>query len=130
MSDQQPPGRPGPQGGGPEEHSYGRSYGQPPPGDGPPSGRQRSAPLAVAGLVTGIIGVIPCCWGVAVVSIAAILLGFLGRKQVHESGGALQGDGMAVAAIVLGAVGVLASVAYWILILTGVVDTTFYLNRD
>ena len=128
MSEQHPPGDPGPTGGRPEEHSYGRSYGAPPPGAGPTPEPPRPAPLAVAGLVTGIIGVIPCCWGIGLVSVAAVVLGILGRRQVQESAGALRGDGLAVAAIVLGVVSLLASVAYWVLLLTGVIDPRFYVG--
>ena len=125
MSEQHPPGEPGPTGGRPEEHSYGRSYGTPPPGAGPTPEPPRNAPLAVAGLVTGIIGVIPCSWGIGVIALAAVVLGFRGRRQVQESAGALKGDGMALAAIVLGVLGLLATVAYWVLILTDVLDPQF-----
>lgn len=125
MSEQDPPGEPGPAGGRPEEHSYGRSYGAPPPGAGPTPEPPRNAPLAVAGLVTGIIGVIPCFWGIGVLALAAVVLGLRGRRQVQESAGVLRGDGLALAAIVLGVVGLLATVAYWVLILTGVLDLRF-----
>lgn len=125
MSEQHPPGDPGPTGGRPEEHSYGRSYGAPPPGAGPTPEPPRPAPLAVAGLVTGIFGAIPCFWGIGIVAVAAIFLGFRGRRQVRESDGALKGDGLAVAAIVLGVLGLLASAAYWVLFLTDVIDPRF-----
>lgn len=125
MSEQHPPGEPGPTGGRPEEHSYGRSYGAPPPGAGPRPKPTPNAPLAVAGLVAGIIGVVPCFWGIGIVAVAAVVLGLRGRRQVQESGGALRGDNLAVAAIVLGVLGLLATVIYWVLILTNVLDPRF-----
>ena len=52
--------------------------------------------LAVASLVCGIIG---CFW---ITAIVAIVLGFIARNQIRESGGTQQGDGMALAGIILG----------------------------
>lgn len=87
------------------------AYGQPP---GVPYGQQPTSQnnsFAIAALVTGIVGVIPLCCG-PLVGIVAIILGVIGTQKAKEMGGV--GNGMAVAGIVLGAVGFLLSTA-WII---------------
>ena len=135
MSNQAPPPPPPPGGG---------SYGAPPPppggGDGggdqppvygggePPSygGGQPSyggAPqaktsgLAIASLVTGILGLLSFCFCFGLLSIAAIVLGFLARRDIASSGGAKTGGGMAMAGLVMGAIGVVLTLALWIIAL-------------
>lgn len=79
--------------------------------------------MAIISLVTGILGVV-CC-GSWVFSIAAIVLGLLSRKEIAESGGAKTGAGMAMAGLILGAVGIVISILWTILwISTG--SFTFY----
>lgn len=55
--------------------------------------------LAVASLVCGILG-----WTFLpfLSSIAAVVLGHMGRREIRESGGRLSGDGMAIAGLILG----------------------------
>ena len=81
--------------------------------------------MAIISLVTGILGVIPCCWGLFIFSIAAAVLGFLGQKEIRESGGAKKGGGLAKAGLILGIVGLVISVLYWVLYGAGVFDSTF-----
>lgn len=95
--------------------SYG---GQQPSGHGQPYGQQpwgapRQSGLAIASLVTGILGIFFC--GCLVVSIAALVLGILGKKEVRESNGAKVGHGMAQAGFVLGIVGIAIGITYWVL---------------
>jgi Domain of unknown function (DUF4190) len=52
--------------------------------------------LAIASLVCGIIG---CFW---ITAIVAIVLGFVARNQIEQSGGTQQGSGFALAGIILG----------------------------
>jgi hypothetical protein len=52
--------------------------------------------LAIASLVCGIVG---CFW---ITAIVAVVLGFIARNQIRESGGMQQGDGLALAGIILG----------------------------
>ena len=52
--------------------------------------------LAIASLVCGIVG----CF--TVTAIVAIVLGFVARNQIEQSGGTQQGSGMALAGIILG----------------------------
>lgn len=66
------------------------------PGGSGYQGTPRTNGLAIASLVCGIIG----CFSVT--AIVAIVLGFIARNQIRESGGTQQGDGMALAGIILG----------------------------
>ncbi len=59
--------------------------------------------LAIISLILGIIGIIPCC---ILFGIAAVVLGFLGKKQIEESGGTQEGAGFATAGLICGAVGI------------------------
>lgn len=64
---------------------------------------QKTNTLAIIGLVLSLsplIG-IGAFWG----SIAGIILGVMARKQIEESAGVEGGEGMAKAAIIIGAVG-------------------------
>lgn len=102
----QPPGYP-PQGGGPG------GYGMP----------QRTSPLAIVSLVTGIIG-LPCC-SFFVFGIAAVVTGFLARRQIAASQGQVKGGGMATAGLVLGIIAIVFAVVYYVLVGAGVVDTNY-----
>ena len=121
---QQPPGY--------GQQGYGQQgYGQQPPGYPPPGAPggygqapQQTSPLAIVSLVLGIVG-IPCCT-FFVLGIGAVVTGFLARKQIAESQGRLKGDGMALAGLIVGGVGVVIGVLYWVLILVGVVSEDFY----
>jgi Domain of unknown function (DUF4190) len=95
-----PPGTYPPPGAGP--------YGQYPP-PYPPSGFQHPPTngLAIASLVLGIVGWIPCGVG----SIVAIVLGFVARSQIRASQGRQGGDGLALAGIILGFLAVALAIA-------------------
>jgi hypothetical protein len=80
--------------------------------------------MAITALVTGILG-IPCC-GCGVFSIAAIVFGLLGKKEIAESNGTRTGAGIAQAGFILGVVGVVLTVLYWILIAVGTFDLNTY----
>ncbi len=141
QSNQPPPPPPpsGPQwnpqsGGAPAGPGGAAPYGQPaygqPPGYPPPSGApagygqpQKNAPLAIVSLVLGIVGV-PCCT-LFVFGIAAVVTGFLARRQIDASQGALKGGGMAMAGLVLGAVTIVLAIVVWVLNLTGAIDSNY-----
>jgi Domain of unknown function (DUF4190) len=80
----------------------------PPPGYGqaPPVGQTTNG-LAIASLVLGIV------WVFGLGSILAVIFGFVGRKQIRQSGGRQSGGGMAIAGIILGFVGVVGLI-FWI----------------
>ena len=94
---------------------------QTPPGQTPPplggSGQAPSPPaetgqppLAIASLVTGILGILTswCCVGWPL-SIAAVVTGILGRKQAPERG---VSPTMATIGLALGIAGVLIAIAW------------------
>jgi hypothetical protein len=132
---EQPPGGQPPYGGGGQQPPYGGG-GQPPYGGQPPGGQpygaggygggqeQKTSVMAIISLVTGILA-IPCC-GCIVFSLAAIVLGYLGRKEIAESGGAKKGDGLAKAGLILGIVTLVLAVIYWILVGTGTFESNYY----
>jgi hypothetical protein len=62
--------------------------------------------MAVAALISAIVGLpLLCCWIGVAGSILGIVLGLVSRRNIRESGGALTGDGLALAAIIVGAAG-------------------------
>jgi len=66
----------------------------------------RTSTLAVLSLVFGILGVF--FFG----SLIAVVLGHLGRSEIQKSNGQLEGDGMAVAGLILGYLMLLVSIAF------------------
>lgn len=92
----------------------------PPPAGMPPSNSTK----AIIGLVVGILGIFPCC-GCEVFSIAAIILGVLARKEIEASNGTQKGAGMAKAAFILGIVGVVLGIVYWILVGTSTINMNY-----
>lgn len=128
MSYNEPPnyGSPPPGGGG-----YGGYGGQPPYGGQPYGGQPGfggqpagTSVLAIIGLVTGILGLIPCLWGCFVFSIAAVVLGVLGQNEVKQ--GKKTGKGLALAAIITGAIGIALSILVVVLYASGAIDFTGY----
>ena len=65
---------------------------------------------ATAAMIVGILSLF-CC-GV-VLGVGAIVLGLLARNEISASGGTQGGSGMALAGIILGAVGVLSNIVLW-----------------
>jgi hypothetical protein len=80
------------------------------PGGVPAPAQQTTNGLAIASLVLGII------WIFGLGSILAVIFGFVGRKQIRQSGGRQSGDGLAIAGIVLGLIGVVGLVLWIVLI--------------
>jgi len=77
---------------------------------GAPGTGQKTNTLAIVALVTGILGI--CCGFLA---IAGVVTGVMGRNQIKASNGLEKGDGMALAGIILGAIG-LVLWALWIVV--------------
>ncbi|MET0999321.1 MAG: DUF4190 domain-containing protein [Marmoricola sp.] len=126
----QPPQAPGQYGQPPGQ--YGQPPGYPPGGGyGAPGGYgqpQQTSPLAIVALVLGIVGI--CCGQLFVISGGAIVTGIISRNQITQAGGRLKGNGMALSGIILGVIGVVIGVAYWILVASGALDTDFYMNTN
>ncbi|RLV49533.1 DUF4190 domain-containing protein [Nocardioides mangrovicus] len=110
------------------------SYNAPPPppppagAPGTPYGQVPStSPLAITSLVTGIVGLLFTClcgFGV-IISVVAIVTGFISRSQIAKSAGALKGNGMALSGIILGAVAVVLLIVGIILYASGALDYHF-----
>lgn len=71
--------------------------------------------MAIAALVLGIISLISwCCAPVGgITSLLALIFGFIGRGNVKRDG--TQGDGFALAGIIMGGIGVFLTLAYFAL---------------
>lgn len=102
---------------------YGSAPGQPPqapppaPGGFPQGGEDKAKTMAIISLVTGGIGLLCCTW--FVFSIAAIILGILGKKAP----GSADSHKKAQIGLILGIVGVVLGVIVWpVLIATGSLD--------
>jgi len=67
--------------------------------------------FCVAGLVLGIIGLIPCTF--ALPSALALVFGIIGYRQVTKDGNTGGGRGMAIAGIIMGGIGILEAV--WVI---------------
>ncbi|MFN8039092.1 MAG: DUF4190 domain-containing protein [Acidimicrobiales bacterium] len=106
------------------QNAYGQpAYGQPAYGQAAGYGYTTPAGpttenLAVVSLVAGILAVPMglCCgiFGLAA-TVTALITGFMARKNIKASGGWKSGDGMALAGIVLGFIGVAMFVLYLVL---------------
>ena len=78
-------------------------YGQYPPPYAPAGFRPTSTNgLAITSFVLGLLGWAACGLG----SILAVVLGFVARNQIRNSNGRQGGDGLAIAGVVLGFVGI------------------------
>jgi hypothetical protein len=122
---QQPPAGPPPGGGTPPPGGPPPGYGQtPPPAYGQPvyggggGGGGGMNPLAIASLVTGILSIL-CCFGFfafgVVLGGAGLVLGYLAKQQIAESGGTQQGDPLALAGMITGGIGVVLGIISFIL---------------
>jgi hypothetical protein len=67
----------------------------------------RTSTMAIVSLIAGIVGLtlLPI-----VGSIAAVITGYMARKEIRASAGAISGDGMALAGLIMGWIGVALSV--------------------
>jgi uncharacterized membrane protein len=65
----------------------------------------------VASFILGLVGWPACGIG----SIVAVVLGFVARSQIRASGGRQGGDGMALAGIILGFLGITLIVVFFVI---------------
>jgi hypothetical protein len=105
------------------------SYQQPPPGqygNQPGYGApvpQKTSVMSILALISGILGV--CGAGCLIFGVGGIVLGILGKKEIRESQGAIKGQGLAQAGFILGIIGLVLGVGYWILVASGAIDATY-----
>ncbi len=109
----------------PPEPPPGPSYGAPYEGYGPHYGAPVARPTngkATASLATGIgTLVLSWCCGLGLFGIVAIVLGVKARNEISASGGAQQGDGLALGGIITGAIAAVFGLLVLVLILVAVV---------
>lgn len=76
---------------------------------------KRESTLAIVSLITGILG-----WTFfpLISSIVAVITGHLAKKEIRDSGGAVGGDGMALAGLILGYTMIGMAVLVIILVIT------------
>jgi hypothetical protein len=72
-------------------------------GGGAVAGQPEQDTMAIVSLILGILNFF-CC---GIIAPVALVLGFMSRAKIRNSGGALRGEGLALAGIILGAVGIL-----------------------
>ena len=84
------------------------------------AGQPEQDTMAIVSLVLGLVGLI-CCLGV--LSPVALVLGIMSRGKIRTSAGALRGEGLALAGIILGAVGILWLVIVIILFIVSAVSS-------
>lgn len=67
----------------------------------------RTSTMALVSLIAGIVGLtlLPILG-----SIVAVVTGYMARKEIRASAGAITGDGMALAGLIMGWIGVVLSV--------------------
>ena len=81
--------------------------------------RPGNSGFAIASLVLGILGSFTCLIG----AVLALIFGYKARRDIAASGGQLQGNGMAMAGIVLGWVWIgLGTVYFGIAIIVAIAD--------
>jgi uncharacterized protein DUF4190 len=78
--------------------------------DADTSGARRTNPLAVASLVLGVVW----CGGIG--SILAVILSVQARRSIRQSNDTESGDGLAIAGLVLGLVGIVGAVLTTVLV--------------
>jgi hypothetical protein len=90
----------------------------PPPPAGYASGAAYASPrtdgLAIGSLIAGILSLVcfwPFCLGI-ILGPAAAIMGFISRQRVAASGGSVGGGGLALAGMIIGVVGFLASAGW------------------
>jgi hypothetical protein len=96
----------------------GYGYGQ----SGPP----KNDGLAVGALVTSIVGIpLLCCYIGFFACVAGVVMGFVSRNRIKQSGGQLTGEGMAMGGIIVGFVGIALAVIGTILYIAGVATLSY-----
>ena len=113
-----PPPPPPPSGGLPPAPPPGGGYVPPPPMGYSQAGAgyaaTRTDGLAIGSLICGILSLVcfwPLCLGI-LLGPAAAIMGFISRQRVAASGGTVGGGGLALAGMILGVVGFLASAGW------------------
>lgn len=76
-------------------------------------GMERTHPLAIASLVTGILAIVPgCCCGLLGIplAIAAVITGIIGMQKINGDPAQFKGKGLAIAGLACGGVGLVLEI--------------------
>lgn len=99
----------------------------PPPAYSAPMAQAETEPMAIASLVLSIGGWMFCP---LLFSVLGVIFGYMARTRIRESAGRLQGDGIALAGIIIGWIGIGIVVAVVVLMLillaVGAFETSSY----
>lgn len=76
--------------------------------------------LPIISLVLGIISAL-CCWVGFLTGPAALITGYLGKKNADSNPNEFGGGGMALAGMITGGIGTLISIGYFIVIIIGLI---------
>jgi hypothetical protein len=132
---QQPYGQPGYGQPAYDQPAYGQpAYGQVPYGQQPGHGQgglygygapPRTNGKATAALWTGIGSIVlTLCCGLGILGVVPIVLGVKARAEIRATGGQQEGDGMALAGIITGAVAIVLSLLFIAAIVVSIVTGT------
>lgn len=69
---------------------------------------------AVASLGVGVAGIVAALWAAALVPVLAVILGHKTLRGMHRSKGATRGEGLAIAGLILGYLGLILSMLVWL----------------
>jgi hypothetical protein len=105
--------------------------------DAPPENAYQAKPNSTMALVSLIAGILGFTFLPTIGSIVALITGYMAKKEIKESAGALSGEGMATAGLILGWIGVGLTVvggciACFVLVLIplGIFGSLFGLSRE
>jgi Domain of unknown function (DUF4190) len=79
----------------------------------PPAAAGQNKTLSIISLVCGILGLTVCC-GSFIVSLVALILGFMARSKANSDPMHYGGSGLATVGLITGALGLVGSVIVWI----------------
>jgi hypothetical protein len=85
----------------------------------------RTDGLAIGALIAGILSLVcfwPLCLGI-ILGPAAAIMGFISRQRVAASNGTVGGGGLALAGLILGILGFIASAAWAIVFIVAIPHT-------
>jgi hypothetical protein len=98
-----------------------------PPDQGQPAGEKPSNGLGLTSMILGIASIpLACCFGLGFLpGVAAVVLGFLGKKKADS--GEATNRGQAMAGLICGAIGAALSLLWFLLVVVlGVMDAAVW----
>jgi hypothetical protein len=78
----------------------------------PVEGGPRRSGLAVVALICSLAGLIPCTFGIG--PLLGVIFGAVGLVGISKSKGRKTGKGLAVAGLIIGIVGILWNISFWV----------------